>query len=138
LIGGAGNDQLSGSAWNNLLLGGVGNDILVGGTGSDRFRFTSIAESFDRINDFSTAADIIQLRADLFGGGLTAGVLKPDQFTIGVQATRASDRIIYNRTNGQLFFDIDGLGGQSQALLAILSSNLALIASNISSYVPIT
>ncbi|MFM7425882.1 MAG: Calx-beta domain-containing protein [Elainella sp.] len=81
LLGLAATDRLWGEAGNDLLLGGQGNDRLTGGTGNDRlrggagrdtFRFTSLDDRVDRIEDFEAAKDLIDLRPLLsqpaFGG----------------------------------------------------------------------
>lgn len=67
LFGGLGSDRLSGGAGNDLLRGGDGNDLLTGGAGADTFVFTAGA-GVDRITDFNTAEDVIDLRAFTLSG----------------------------------------------------------------------
>lgn len=55
------------------------------------------------------------------GSGLTPGILKEEQFTLGISAGDANDRFIYNDKTGDLFFDIDGNGSQGQVKFAQLS-----------------
>jgi Ca2+-binding RTX toxin-like protein len=79
LYGGNGNDQLfggwdadllSGGGGNDTLDGERGNDILAGGLGQDTFIFTTGA---DRILDFNTAEDRVNLESDLWDGNLIPG-----------------------------------------------------------------
>jgi Ca2+-binding RTX toxin-like protein len=43
------------------------------------------------------------------------------EFQIGVAANDQFDRIIYNQSTGQLYYDADGLGGDFQTLFAVLT-----------------
>jgi Ca2+-binding RTX toxin-like protein len=77
--GGLGNDMLSGSGGNDTLVGGSGADILNGGTGNDWFRFEAVSDSslaggIDTILDFKSAggADRIDLSA-IDADGVAAG-----------------------------------------------------------------
>ncbi|MBR8828036.1 MAG: calcium-binding protein [Gomphosphaeria aponina SAG 52.96 = DSM 107014] len=127
LFGGAGDDLLDGGEGGDLLNGGSGKDTLTGGTGSDRFVFSSTAD-VDRITDFTSGEDLIEIIADGFGGGLTPGVLNADQFVIGTGAIDENDRFIYSGKN--LFYDVDGLGGANQIKIAILDGTPTLLASD--------
>ncbi|NRB19353.1 MAG: matrixin family metalloprotease [Rhodobacteraceae bacterium] len=64
LYGGSGDDKLVGNRGADRLIGGAGNDILRGGGGDDVFVFTS-ADNYDsdRITDFTTGSDLIDLSA---------------------------------------------------------------------------
>lgn len=124
LEGGSGNDTLTGDIGNDTLVGGLGVDTLTGGSGSDFFRFNFRNEGVDRITDFSSAADTIQVDDSGFGAGLRQGVaITTDQFFLGSSAGDGEDRFIYNRSIGSLFFDSDGRGGTGQTLLATLTDN---------------
>jgi Ca2+-binding RTX toxin-like protein len=133
LNGGDGNDTLLGGSGNDTLVGTIGNDTLTGGTGSDRFTFNTPNQGIDRITDFlSSQSDKIAVSASGFGGGLVAGVpLTTDQFVLGTTALDAGDHFIYNKTNGGLFFDIDGTGVLTAIQIATLSSKPSLIYSDI-------
>lgn len=123
LIGGTGNDSLT---------GGRGSDILTGGTDTDRFVFLTRTEGRDTITDFSVVDDIIDVSKAGLGGGLTAGAaITAAQFSLGSAAGDESDRFIYNKGTGGLFFDIDGTGATEQLQFAQLSTNLALTKSDI-------
>jgi hypothetical protein len=133
LRGGAGSDTLVGGNGSDGLVGGAGSDRLTGGRGSDHFVFNSRNERRDIITDFNPASDTIVVSARGFGGGLRAGAaITSAQFHIGTRAADRSDRFIYNRSNGSLFFDADGTGGSfNQVEIADLSSNLAMTRADI-------
>jgi serralysin len=134
LLGVDGNDRLLGGNGKDLLYGGPGNETLTGGNGADAFRFLSPNGGVDRITDFNQQQrDNIQVLARYDGfvdGGLTTGVLLDSQFVIGASAADSSDRFIYNSTNGNLFYDSDGIGGAAQVQFAQLNAGLPLAASD--------
>jgi chitinase len=85
----------------------------------------------DTITDFSkTQGDKIEL----FGTGFnslvwTDGVsnaLAPSVFSMGTSANSWTNSIIYNNSNGIVYFDADALGSGSQVALAQLSPGLNL------------
>lgn len=127
LTGEIGNDILRGSTEDDILIGAGGFDTLTGGMGKDRFIFNSKNEGRDTITDFSVVDDIFHVSKAGFGGGLTAtAVITTAQFRLGSAAADASDRFIYNKSTGGLFFDIDGKDGTGQVQFAQISTNLAL------------
>ncbi|MBU7583365.1 MAG: S8 family serine peptidase [Nostoc sp. TH1S01] len=132
LNGGTGNDILNGNAGADTLIGGSGNDTLTGGVGRDNFTFYSQNEGIDTITDFNVFNDTIIVSAAGFGGGLVAGAaIAASQFIIGTAATTASQRFIYDQSNGALFFDQDGIGAIAQVQFATLNSGLALTKADI-------
>jgi Ca2+-binding RTX toxin-like protein len=131
LTGDATNNNLVGGSGNDTFLGLGGQDTLTGGLGADRFRFNSPIEGMDTITDFSkTQGDKIEL----FGTGFnslvwTDGVsnaLAPSVFSMGTSANSWTNSIIYNNSNGIVYFDADALGSGSQVALAQLSPGLNL------------
>ncbi|QSX70552.1 MAG: hypothetical protein EZY12_06890 [Dolichospermum sp. DET69] len=131
LTGDATNNNLVGGSGNDTFLGLGGQDTLTGGLGADRFRFNSPTEGMDTITDFSkTQGDKIEL----FGTGFnslvwTDGVsnaLAPSVFSMGTSANSWTNSIIYNNSNGIVYFDADALGSGSQVALAQLSPGLNL------------
>jgi Ca2+-binding RTX toxin-like protein len=106
---------------------------LTGGGGSDRFVFNNASEGIDTITDFdptATTGDLFNVSSSGFAtiGGL--GTLAASRFTIGAAATTASQRFIYNSSNGNLWFDSDGTGAINQVQIAQLSTGLALSNTN--------
>ncbi len=132
LTGGGGNDTLIGGTGNDVLVGGTGNDTLTGGSGSDRFTFNSRSEGIDRITDFSVVDDTIYVSAAGFGGGLVAGAaIAVNQFFLGSAATTSSQRFLYDKGNGSLFFDQDGTGAIAKIQIATLNTGLSLTNADI-------
>lgn len=139
LGGGAGNDQLSGDAGNDFLEGGDGSDILRGGLGKDTLSGGAGADSFyfdsavakkkntniDKIVSFNVKDDTIYLAKAVFTK-LKAGKLKKDAFFIGNKAHDGSDRVIYDKKSGKVFYDPDGTGKQQQIQFATLDKNLKM------------
>jgi Ca2+-binding RTX toxin-like protein len=149
LVGGAGNDTLNGGAGadtleggegNDILRGSLGNDILVvdsgadqlwGDAGSDAFTLSKLNPASVTIQDFSAAeSDSIQI-----GLGNSALQLQASQLRSGAgvnTATTLDQRVLYNTSTGELFYDADGSGTQfSPVGIATLSNKAALSAANI-------
>lgn len=127
-------NTLSGDAGNDFLEGLGGNDVLIGGTGNDYFKFaTALASNVDTITDFTNAAgnnDIIGLDDAIFTA-LSVGALTSAQFLSQAGATAATNinqRIVYNSTTGDLYYDADGslLGGVAAVKFATLSNHAAI------------
>jgi Ca2+-binding RTX toxin-like protein len=132
LVGFGGNDILLGGSGGDLLNGGAGSDVLNGGQGADLFVFADAlgATNVDAIQDFATGADKISLDHGIFTG-LSTGALAAGALAIGTAAQDADDRIIYDSTTGNLYYDADGNGAGAAVLFATLSGHPALAASDI-------
>jgi serralysin len=134
LNGGTGNDTLSGGAGNDSLTGSAGNDSLSGGAGLDVFRFVSTpnaASNVDRLSDFLAADDQLQLDDAVFVGIGPLGQLAAASFRVGTAAGDANDRVVYNQTTGQLFFDADGSGAGAAVLFATLTANTPVTSADV-------
>jgi len=121
VLGGAGNDRL---------YGGEGQDIQTGGTGRDLFVFDlspNTPGNVDVITDFAHAqGDKIALSMADFTGFTHTGTIGADQFYAAAGATAAhdvNDRIIYNTTDGALYYDADGQGGVDAVQIATIQSH---------------
>lgn len=133
IMGEAGADSLIGAAGDDTLIGGAGNDTLNGGNGADAFRFVSPGEhgtgvaGRDRISDFLSGTDVVQVVGAAFGG-LPTGVLDPGRFVSGAGAVAldADDRFIFNTTTKVLSYDADGNGAGLAVQLALM--NVATLA----------
>jgi Ca2+-binding RTX toxin-like protein len=115
LAGDAGADTLNGGNGDDALNGGKNNDILIGGTGEDEFVFTLAgANHADRIRDFVSADDTILVERTVFKNiaAVDDTVLAKDQFRASAAGTAsdAEDRILYDTTDGKLYWDRDGTG----------------------------
>lgn len=129
LYGDDGRDVLVGGDGNDQLYGGVGQDVLTGGSGRDWFVFDfspSDPGNADAVTDFTRSqGDKIVLSRSDFTGFTSLGAITADQFHAGAGATQAqdaNDRLVYNTSNGALYYDEDGLGGADSVLVASINS----------------
>jgi Ca2+-binding RTX toxin-like protein len=130
LNGGAGNDTLKAGSGDDILSGGLGNDVLTGGSGYDVFRFdTAIgATNIDKLTDFSSADDSIQLDHTIFTKLAVADALNAANFKLGAVAADANDYVVYNKTSGALFYDADGNGAGAAVQIALIGNHAVLTA----------
>ncbi len=130
LSGGLDNDTLFGGSGDDRLIGGAGNDFLTGGAGSDVFVLNGSpgSSNLDRIIDFRPGEDLIELDPAIFAA--IGGTLDASEFHVGRAAADSSDRIVYNRLTGQLFYDVDGRGGLAAVQIAALTPFLSLDAND--------
>ena len=136
-INGTGNklaNDITGNRGANFLDGLGGNDILAGGAGRDSFAFTTALDAkrnVDKIKDFRAIDDTIVLENSIFKS-LSLGTLASSKFAAnktGV-ARDADDRIIYNSSNGNIFYDSDGTGKANAVHFASVTKGLSLTASD--------
>ena len=141
LSGLGGNDIISGLGGGDTINGGLGNDTLTGGLGNDFFVFNTALNALtnkDTITDFNVVNDTIRLENSGVGlfNTLTGaanigpgGVLTAAAFAKGagfVSAHDATDRIVYNTTTGDLYYDRDGIGGAAAIKFATLTTHPAI------------
>ena len=132
LYGTASKDVIKGGAGNDKIYGKLGSDSLYGGAGKDSFYFDtklSKTTNVDRIYDFNVADDSIVLENSIFtkvgkGSSTKPGKLSKDKFWTGTKAHDSSDRIIYDKKSGALYYDADGNGAKAQVKFATLQKNL--------------
>ena len=118
----------------DILIGGAGNDLIYGHSGADTFVFAEYGTVFfDNLVDFS-GVDTIALDTSVFD--IAAGALDASVFVHGSDAQDWDDRIIYDQTTGELWYDADGIGGVQKKLIAVLDNNFALQASHIEGFDP--
>jgi Ca2+-binding RTX toxin-like protein len=128
--GGAGLDNLSGGLGNDTLSGGANRDVLKGDGGADAFLFDTqlnsslTAPNVDVILDFKRSEqDKIHLDLSIFGAAGTAGTtLAAGAFALITDQPGADDRIIYDPSNGMVYYDPNGNGGAK-----ILFAQLGLV-----------
>ncbi len=113
---------LTGNGGRNVFDGGLGADVLAGG-GGDTFRFSTAlgADNVDRIVLFNHTGDTIQLDGDVFAA-LGTGVLAAGSFNLGVAATQADDRILFDAASKSLYYDADGIGGTDAVRFATIDT----------------
>jgi Ca2+-binding RTX toxin-like protein len=119
-------NTLTGNAGNNVLNGREGNDTLTGGDGADAFVFTRALgpTNVATITDMA-AEDTILLHSNVFTA-LSAGALPASALAFGTAASDADDRIIYDQSTGELYYDADGSGVGAQVLFAVLENTPAV------------
>lgn len=119
ISGTSGNDVLKGGAGNDRVTGGAGNDSITLGAGTDTLVFNSLTGA-DTIADYVVIDDSIQLSKTMYSALGTAGALAATEFVSGagvVAATTAAQHVIYDTTSGNLYYDADGSGTTSAAIL---------------------
>src|SRR5919204_3481052 len=137
LRGAGGGDTLWGEVGNDRLEGGAGNDWMNGGAGNDTFAFREFGSTnSDTIDDFATSVDKIALDAAAFttigsSGNFVAGDARFYAAPGASAAQDSDDRIVYNTTTGQLYYDADGVNGAAPQLIATLRPGTALTAADI-------
>jgi serralysin len=138
MTGDANTNYLIGREGNDTLDGRAGVDVLEGGAGADSFLFTVAPadENADHVFDFATSEDKIQLDSAVYTNIGTAGNFSAgdERFFAGADVIigqDSSDRIIYNTSDGSLWYDADGNGAGASQRIAILSTKPALVATDI-------
>jgi serralysin len=131
LHGGPESDTLRGGNNNDSLDGAVGRDTLAGGANNDTFLFTAgFSGNDDVVADYNVAEDSIRIAASLVG--LPVGPLPAARFkNTASGAVDADDRIIYDSTTGNLFFDSNGSAAGGSVLIADFASGLLMVAGEI-------
>lgn len=141
ILGNSSSNFLYGHLGNDTLDGGAANDRLEGAGGADQFRF-SVAPggpNADTIVDFASGLDKIALdravHADLgAAGNFAAGDARFRSGAVLNAGQDADDRVIYNTSTGQLWYDADGSGSGAAQLIATLQGAPALTATGIAAY----
>jgi Ca2+-binding RTX toxin-like protein len=111
--------------------------MLNGGEGADRFEFDAALNAIanvDTISDFTPGEDVILLDQSVFTAFATANVvLAVDAFYSApgaIAAQESNNRIIYNSTNGNLYYDPDGTAAQAATLFATLTGAPVITAAD--------
>jgi Ca2+-binding RTX toxin-like protein len=137
IVGGTGNDSLNGNAGADWLEGGAGNDALSGGGDQDSFVFREFgAANADTVSDFASNWDMLRFDASAFTalGGAGHFAAGDARFYAAAGATGghdADDRLIYNTSTGQLYYDADGSGAGAAQLVATLQGAPGVAASDV-------
>jgi Ca2+-binding RTX toxin-like protein len=134
-IDGTGNaltNTIVGNASDNVLLGKGGADILTGGLGADRFAFDLPTGGTDRITDFVSGVDRIQISAAGFGGGLVAGGGVNVVAAADATSTPQSHFIFDGNAAGSstLYWDATGGSAADAVAVATLTNVGTLLASD--------
>ena len=128
-------NHLDGMAGNDTINGNGGLDTLTGGAGNDVFEFNTSLLAADAvvITDFASAADSLHLDHLIYTALGAAGALNPSFFAANGTglAGATTDHLIYNTSNGQLFYDSNGSGAGGSVLVATLTGNPTLTDTDI-------
>jgi Ca2+-binding RTX toxin-like protein len=146
LVGSKFNDTLTGNATANRLDGGEGNDLivcagfsdtLIGGLGNDTFRFNTPADAGSSIVDFGVGLDKIQISKAGFGIGASVAIngtglnnFAAEYFISGAGAVadKAHGQFVFDTDTSRLYWDADGTGGGTAALIVDFDNNHMLLA----------
>ena len=137
LVGGTGNDTLYDNAGNDWLEGGAGNDSLNGGGDQDSMVFREFgAANADTVSGFAGGWDDVRFDHNAFAnigavGEFSAG---DGRFYAAAGASGghdAGDRLVYNTSTGQLYYDADGSGGGAAQLVATFEGAPAVTATDV-------
>src|SRR3954471_5039542 len=137
VTGGAGNDFVSGNTGTDWVEGGAGNDEVRGGSGQDSIAVHEFGvANADQLTDFDAGWDNIQLDAAAFAqigavGRMAAGDARFYSAPGAIGGHDADDRIVYNSTTGQLYYDADGSGGGAAQLIATITNHSALAPTDV-------
>ena len=133
--GGVGNDSVIGGDGNDVVWGDIGDDTLTGGTGADIFNYGSAipfsAVGNDVIADFNQAEGDGFIFSDETFIGLAGGdTPRPigsqfDVVSVTADVEFSSAVIVYNSTNGQLIYNVNGnapgVAGANNGIIATLT-----------------
>ena len=127
-------NTLVGNTTDNTINGASGNDTLTGGQGNDTFAFNSKlgASNIDTITDFTSGADKIALDDAIFikikgMSNLTDNLYI--QSIPGISTQDSNDYLFYDFESGRLYYDADGSGAKSVAVvIAIVGSATEITA----------
>lgn len=128
IIGNSGNNSLSGFDGNDIIDGLGGNDAYLGGAGKDIFRLSTAPNAKSNVKtvvDFVQGEDAVEINAAAFKWkDVPLGALLAENFgsnADGVAETE-TQRLVYNNTTGQLFYDADGSGRGKAVLVAVFEN----------------
>jgi serralysin len=128
LTGLGGNDKLVGQDGNDTLEGGLGKDTMTGSAGADAFLFADKpgTTTIDTIADFSHPNDTIRLENAVMAAlGSSWSSTMFLAASSGHVATTSTQRVIYDKSNGTLWYDDDGKGAHAGLQLATLTGHPA-------------
>jgi Ca2+-binding RTX toxin-like protein len=136
LTGNAAGQTLTGQGGSDTIWGAGGVDTLWGAAGTDTFVFREMGTAnADRISDFATGSDKLHLDDAAFtaigaSGNFAAG---DGRFAANSSGTAAdtNDRVVFNTSTGQLYYDADGSGSGASQLIATVQTGATVAATDI-------
>lgn len=140
IIGGLGDDILKGGKGNDLLSDSYGHNKMYGGEGNDVFSFVMTSSedysAVSKIKDFKAGKDVIGLTFYEEENALPYGYLGSQYFHKGKSATTADEHIIYDKSSGKIYYDVDGSGSEAQLLFAKVKAGTSLHADDFMVMIP--
>jgi Ca2+-binding RTX toxin-like protein len=146
-VGGGFNDRITGSSVANYLNGAEGDDTLnglagvdtlTGSVGADSFVFNQApgAADADQIADFASGVDKIRLDGSVMpalgpSGNFTATDGRFYAAPGAIAGHDVDDRVVYDTSTANLYYDPDGSGPAAAQLVATLSGAPSLTATDI-------
>jgi Ca2+-binding RTX toxin-like protein len=127
ILAGSGNDTVFGQAADDQIHGGTGNDTLTGGGGNDTFFFDTALNAttnIDTITDFNAnTGDKVALDHAIFTQLAITPALAAANFAAnaGGTATDANDYVLYDTSNGRIYYDADGNGAGVRIQFGVLT-----------------
>ena len=122
---GTGNDKITGSAFADTISGKTGNDTFIFKTKPDN-------HAIDHITDFDHGHDELALSRSLFKLDPGQSVASAFQdITAGFSGEGVHKHILYNHSNGALYYDTDGKGGAAPLHFATLDHHPTLTSGDI-------
>ena len=107
-----------------------------GGAGADTFVYTAATAGGDTITDFVSSltnagtSDFLSFSASGFGGGLVPGGTAPLIQALNPIATGSKGQFLFDKDDGRIMWDADGVGSGSPVLVATLTGVTSLSAND--------
>ena len=126
-----------GSSNADTIIGNETANVLTGGLGADKFVFEDnpVMGVIDTITDFVSGTDKLVFENSVFTAlGTATGTLAATMFASGdnlAGGLDASDRFVFDSSDGSLYYDVDGSGAADAILIAQLTGVTNLKASDI-------
>jgi Ca2+-binding RTX toxin-like protein len=137
ILGGTGWDTLQGGDGGDWLQSGGWSDTMTGGAGADSFVWAEAGSNHrDTVTDFVSGTDELlfengTLNAMGASGAWAAG---DTRFWAAAGATAghdADDRLVYNTSTGNLYYDADGSGAGAAQVVATFTGAPGVVATDI-------
>ena len=132
LRGNATVNAIDGRGGADRIEGAGGADLLTGGAGADTFVYTAAVAGGDTITDFVSSltnagtSDFLSFSASGFGGGLVPGGTAPLIQASNPIATGSKGQFLFDKDDGRIMWDADGVGSGSPVLVATLTGVTSL------------
>ena len=137
IVGATGWDTLQGGDGDDRLYAGGWSDTMTGGAGADSFVWAETGTgNRDTVTDFASGTnELLFDNATLTALGANGSWAAGDArfwAAAGVTAGHdADDRLVYNTTSGNLYYDADGSGAGAAQVIATFTGTPGILATDI-------